>query len=47
MANYFECGNEPSGSIKCGILLDYLRNCQVLKYDSALWSLVMGKMQTC
>jgi hypothetical protein len=22
-----ECGNEPSGSIKCGEFLDYLMNC--------------------
>ena len=22
-----ECGNEPSGSIKCGEFFDWLRNC--------------------
>ena len=25
MAGYCECGNEPSGSIKCGEFLDWLR----------------------
>jgi hypothetical protein len=25
VAGTFECGNEPSGSIKCGEFLDYLR----------------------
>jgi len=26
VAGTCECGNEPSGSIDCGELLDYLRN---------------------
>jgi len=32
-----KCGNKPSGSIKCGEFLDYLRNCQLLRRDSAPW----------
>jgi hypothetical protein len=30
-----DCGNEPSGSIKCGEYLDQLRTGQLLKKDSA------------
>ena len=37
MAGTYECGNEPSGSIKCGEFLDQLRNGQLLKKDSAAW----------
>ena len=37
MAGTCECGNEPSGSIKCGEFLDYLRNGQLLKKDCAVW----------
>jgi hypothetical protein len=37
VAGTCECGNEPSGSIKCGEFLDWLRNGQLLKKDSALW----------
>ena len=33
-----ECGNEPSGSIKCGEFLDQLRYSQLVKKDSAPWS---------
>ena len=33
VADACECGNEPSGSVKCGELLD-----QLLKKDSAPWS---------
>ena len=33
-----ECGNEPTGSIKCGEFLDQLRNGQLLKKDFAPWS---------
>ena len=33
-----ECGNEPSGSIKCGEFLDQLRTGQLLKNDAAAWS---------
>jgi hypothetical protein len=35
---HFECGNEPSGSIKCGEFLDYLKPGQLLKKDSVPWS---------
>jgi hypothetical protein len=28
-----EWGNKPSGSIKCGELLDWLMNCQLVKKD--------------
>jgi hypothetical protein len=38
MAGTCECGNEPSGSIKCGEFLDWLRTCWVLKKDSDPWS---------
>jgi hypothetical protein len=37
-----ECGNEPSGSIKCGEFLDYLRTCLLLNMDSAPRSYVVG-----
>jgi hypothetical protein len=30
-----ECGNEISGSINCGVLLDKLRNFWLLRKDSA------------
>ena len=33
-----ECGNEPSGSIKCGEFLERLRTGRLLKNDSAPWS---------
>ena len=33
-----ECGNEPSGSIICGELLDQLKTGQFLKKNSAPWS---------
>jgi hypothetical protein len=39
VAGTFKCGNELSGSIKCGIFLDYLRTSQLLKKDSDPWSL--------
>ena len=39
MAGSYECGNEPSGSIKCGEFLDWLRTCYLLKKISAPWSL--------
>jgi len=35
---FCECGNEPSCSIKCWKFLDLLRNCLLLKTDSAMWS---------
>jgi len=28
-----ECGNEPSGSVKCGVFLDYLKTGKLLKKD--------------
>jgi len=31
-------GNEPSGSIKCGEFLDYLRTSELLKKDCAPWN---------
>jgi len=33
-----ECGNEPSGSVKCGEFLDWLQTSKVLKKYSAPWS---------
>ena len=38
MAGASECGDEPSGSIKCGDFLDQLRTGKFLKKDSAPWS---------
>ena len=38
MAGICECGNEPSGSIKCGEFLDWLKTGYLLKKDSAVWS---------
>ena len=38
VAGTCECGNEPSGSIKRGDLLDQLKTGQLLKKDSAPWS---------
>ena len=38
MAGTCECGNEPSGPIKCGEFLDYLRTGLFLKKDSIPWS---------
>jgi len=37
-AGFCECGNEPLCSTKCGEFLDKLRNCLLLKWDSAAWS---------
>jgi hypothetical protein len=37
MAGTCECGNEPSGSIKFGEYLDWLRTGWLLKKDSAPW----------
>ena len=39
----FECGNEPSGSVKCGEFLDQLQTSSLLKKDSAQWSKKSGK----
>jgi hypothetical protein len=33
-----ECGNEPSGSMKCGEFLDLLKTGWFLKKDSTPWS---------
>jgi len=33
-----KCVNEPSGSIKYGKFLDYLKTCMLLRKDSAAWS---------
>jgi len=38
VADTCECGNEPSGYIKCGEFFDWLRTCYLLKKDSAPWS---------
>ena len=38
MAAFCDCGNEPSGSIKCGECLDWLQTGRLLKKDSAPWS---------
>ena len=35
LAEACECGNEPSGSVKCGEFLDQLQTSQLLKKDSA------------
>ena len=37
VAGICECGNEPSGSIKCGEFLDQLQTGKLLKKDSAPW----------
>jgi len=41
MAGARECGNKPSGSIKCGEFIDWMRTCQLLKKDSAPWGSVL------
>ena len=38
VADACECGNEHSGSVKCGEFLDQLQTSQLLKKDSAPWS---------
>ena len=40
VADACECGNEPSGSVKCGEFLDQLQTSWLLKKDSAPWSKV-------
>ena len=37
VADACECGNEPSGSVKCGEFLDELLTSQLLRKDSAPW----------
>jgi hypothetical protein len=34
--------NAPSGSIKGGVCVDYLSDCQLLKKDSTAWSWLVG-----
>jgi len=39
------CGkrdNETYGSIKCGKFLEWLQNCQLLKNDFSVWSLLVS-----
>jgi hypothetical protein len=38
VAGICECGNEPSGAIKCGKFIDELQACQLFKKDSTPWS---------
>ena len=38
VADACECGNGPSGSVKCGEFLDQLQTSQLLKKDSATWN---------
>ena len=38
LADACECGNEASGSVKCGEFLDWLPTGWLLKKDSAPWS---------
>jgi hypothetical protein len=45
VAEYCECGNEPSCSAKCGEFLDLLRTCWVLRKDSVTWSFVENQGQ--
>jgi hypothetical protein len=33
-----ECQNDPSGSIKCGEFLDYMRTCSLHRKDCAPWN---------
>ena len=48
MAGTCECGNEPSGSIKCGEFLNWLRNGQLLKKDcSPPCDMVASKLHVC
>ena len=43
MAGTCKRGYEPSGSIKCGQFLDYLRTGELLKKDSAPWSELLSQ----
>jgi hypothetical protein len=38
VAGFYEHGDDPSGSIKCGEFLDYLSDYQLLNESSAPWS---------
>ena len=44
VAGCCECGNEPSGSTKCGEFLDQLRTCQLLRKDYALWGQIVTQI---
>ena len=44
MEDTCECGNEPSGSVKCGEFLDWMKTGQLLKKDSAPWSKQVRKV---
>ena len=37
MAGAYECDNEPSGCIKCGEFIDWLKTVWLLKKESAPW----------
>ena len=43
VADACECGNEPSGSVKCGEFLDQLQTSQLLKKDCAPQSKYVSK----
>ena len=43
LADACECGNEPSGSVKCEESFDQLQTSQLLKKDSAPWSKYISK----
>ena len=45
VAGTCECGNEPSGSVKCGEFLDQLRTGQLLKQDPAACSQSVSRLQ--
>ena len=47
LADTCDCGNEPSGSIKCGEFRDQLKTCQLLKKDSAPWCNSISKVSAC
>ena len=44
VAGSCECGNEPSGSIKCGEFVDWLRTSQLVRKDSAPWSQLVSQL---
>jgi hypothetical protein len=37
VVGFCDCGNEPSGSMKCGEFIDKLTTCQLLRKDSKFW----------
>ena len=42
MAGSCGCGDEPLGSIKCEVFLDWLKTCRLLRKDSAAWSWIVS-----